>query len=215
MKKSREHRVGIMGGSFNPPHLGHLTMAEWVRDRLGLTKVVFIPTGRIDYKDDSHMVSAEDRLAMVRLAIKGNPYFEVNDIEVRNGNFTYTYRTLKSLHDLEPKCQFCFIVGADSLDYMEKWRHPEELFRLAEVVVVSRAGFSEACIQEKCNALRLAFGAQITQVPMPWIAISSTELRKQISEGKSVRYLLPNLVEQYIAEHELYHKNRMTFETRR
>lgn len=179
-------------------------IAEYVREALDLEEVRFIPTGQIYYKDSSQTADPGDRLEMVRLAIAGNTRFVADAMEIEREGDTYTFETLEALKAAEPETAFTFIVGADSLDYMERWKHPERIFRCCSVAAVLRPGFSGEQMTEKKQELERRFHGRIEIVPAPLIRISSTELRQRLAEGKSVRYLIPELVAEYIVRHGLY-----------
>jgi len=195
-----------MGGTFDPPHMGHLLIAETVREALSLEEIRFIPTGKIAYKDSSETAEASHRLSMVSLAIADNAYFSVDGMETEREEYTRTYQTLSLLKEQEPDTAFTFVVGADSLDYMERWVNPEQVFRLADIAAVIRPGFSQEAIFKKKQELETQFGGTITLVPMPEIGISSTEIRKRIAKGQSVRYMVPDSVAEYINRHGLYRR---------
>lgn len=200
-----KRKIGIMGGTFDPPHLGHLLAAEISAETLGLEKVIFVPTGKIPYKDSSRTSSAADRFNMTRLAISSNnPLFDICGVETENDDYSYTCDTLEKLNGLYPNSHLFFIVGADSLDYMERWREPERIFSLCSVIAVSREGFSADVSIAKKNELLEQFGADIHLISMPNIAISSSLIRKRAASGKSVRYMVPRLVADYIVEKGLY-----------
>ena len=193
-----------MGGTFDPPHMGHLMIAESVRTALELEEIRFIPTGKVAYKDNTLSASGQDRLEMVRLAIEGNPCFRIDATEVERQGTTYTFETMELLAKAEPDAAFTFIVGADSLDYMELWRYPERIFALCRVAAVMRPGFSKEQMEEKRQELIRRFGGQIVLIEAPQISVSSTEIRRRLQEGDSVRYLIPACVESYIKKHGLY-----------
>ena len=197
-------KTGIMGGTFDPPHIAHLAMAQRVYDCLGLDEVCFIPAGKIPHKDSSETASAEDRLEMVRLSVMGNPCFSVDPIEIERGGYSYTFETLEALNKNNSDTEFTFIVGADSLDYMERWREPERIFRCCKIAAVSREGFSDERMLFKKRELEKMFNADIEIVTMPLIAVSSTELRNQIRRGGSVRYLVRDEVLKYILKKGIY-----------
>ncbi|MBR5152380.1 MAG: nicotinate-nucleotide adenylyltransferase [Clostridia bacterium] len=199
-------QVGIMGGTFDPPHIGHLMIAETVRETLSLEEVRFIPTGQISYKDSRETAEAQHRLEMVSLAIQDNPYFSVDGMEVEREGYSYTWQTLTELRQKEPDTAFTFMVGADSLDYMERWVKPEIVFQMARIAVVLRPGFSLTAVEKKKKELEERFSADIIIVPMPEMEISSTEIRHRISQGKSVRDQIPEKVEAYIRQHQLYRR---------
>ena len=197
-------QIGIMGGTFDPPHLGHLMIAEQMRETLNLDQVRFMPNGQILYKEPSRMATTKQRLEMVRLAIQGNPAFVVDTTEIDWVGTTYTYQTMELLTQREPNAEFTFLMGADSLDYMERWKYPERIFSCCKIAAVLRPGFSNEHMQEKQRELESRFGARITLVESPQILLSSTELRQRLKDGKSVRYLIPEAVDAYIKKHGLY-----------
>ncbi len=197
-------QIGIMGGTFDPPHLGHLIIAESMREQLHLDEVRFMPNGKIAYKEVSHMATPQQRLEMVRLAIQDHSAFVVDSTEIDRAGTTYTYQTMEALVKQDPNAAFTFLMGADSLDYMERWKHPERIFPCCQVAAVLRPGFSFARAEEKKRELEKQFDARITLVESPQISISSTELRRRLREGSSVRYLIPESVEAYIRKHGLY-----------
>lgn len=197
-------QIGIMGGTFDPPHLGHLMIAEQMREALNLDQVRFMPNGQIFYKETSRMTTPKQRLEMVRLAIQGHPAFAIDTTEIDWIGTTYTYQTMEWLTQKEPEAEFTFLMGADSLDYMERWKYPQRIFRCCKIAAVLRPGFSLKQMQEKQKELESRFGARITLVESPQMLISSTELRQRLKDGKSVRYLVPEAVDAYIKEHGLY-----------
>ena len=197
-------QIGIMGGTFDPPHLGHLMIAECMRESLNLDEVRFMPNGEIAYKEASRMATPQQRLEMVRLAIQGNPAFVADSTEIERKSTTYTYQTMELLTERERDAAFTFLMGADSLDYMERWKNPERIFCCCTVASVLRPGFSRERMETKKRELEERFGARIILVEAPQILISSTELRQRLQEGRSVRYLVPKAVEAYIREHGLY-----------
>lgn len=200
----KKKKIGIMGGNFNPPHLAHLAVAEYAAQELGLDKVVFLPTGKISYKDSGENASAKDRFEMTRLAILQNPIFDISDIESVSEEYGYTCFTLERLKEIYKDAELYFIVGADSLDYMDRWKHPQRIFELSAIAVVDRQGFgSERCLN-KAEELKAEFGADIHFVKMPRIDISSSLVRKRIAGGQPVEDMLPDLVSDYIRENNLY-----------
>lgn len=197
-----------MGGTFDPPHIGHLAMAEEVLSAMDLEEVWFLPTGRIAYKDSQNLSLPRERLAMVRLAVAGHPRFKVNGMEAEREEVSYTYQTLQRLEREYPDTEFVFIVGADSLDYMERWREPSEIFCRCVVAAVNRQGFSKEQREEKRRFLEKTFGAEIQMISMPPIDISSTELRKRAARGQSLQPFVPEAVCAYIKEHGLYQSGK-------
>lgn len=206
MDKTTENKIGIMGGTFDPPHLGHLLSAEYTAAELELERVIFIPTGLKAYKSADNAASAADRYAMTAAATAANEKFDISDIEIRNAGINYTGDTLEKLHGIYPGTHFYFIVGADSLDYMDEWHEPEKLFRLCTVAAVGRPGFDKTQIFDKAESLKRRFNADIRYIDMPQIDISSSEIKNRIKAGKSVRYMVPGCVEEYIKREQLYFK---------
>lgn len=206
MDKTTENKIGIMGGTFDPPHLGHLLSAEYTAAELELERVIFIPTGLKAYKSADNAASAADRYAMTAAATAANEKFDISDIEIRNTGINYTGDTLEKLHGIYPGTHFYFIVGADSLDYMDEWHEPEKLFRLCTVAAVGRPGFDKTRIFDKVESLKRRFNADIRYIEMPQIDISSSEIKNRIKAGKSVRYMVPGCVEEYIKRERLYFK---------
>lgn len=206
MDKTTDNNVGIMGGTFDPPHLGHLLAAEYTAAELELDKVIFIPTGLKAYKSTENAASAADRYSMTKAATASNDKFDVSDIEIKNTEINYTGDTLEKLHGIYPETHFYFIVGADSLDYMDKWHEPEKIFRLCTVAAVGRPGFDTKRISDKSEELRRLFGADIRYISMPQVEISSTEIKNRVKTGQSIGYMVPDCVEEYIREKGLYLK---------
>lgn len=187
-------KVGILGGSFNPIHIGHLILAEEARQKLKLDKVFFIPIYLPVHKEAKDLLAAEKRLRMVKLAISGNPHFEALDIEVRRKGKSYTIDTLRGLRQLYPKVdKFFFIVGSDALNYLDSWKDIKEVMKLAKFVVASRPNYPLREISS--NVLPLVIEP---------VDISGYRLRQRIKDGESVRYYLPESVYRYIVKEGLY-----------
>lgn len=184
-------RLGVLGGSFDPIHLGHLILGETAREQLNLDKVMFIPAGNQWRKESRDVAAAEDRLAMVRLAVDGNSAFEVSTMEIDRDGPTYTVETLAQLHAESPGIEISFIVGVDALADMPHWKEPRRIFELATVCVAARVG--EAVEDDR-----------VTQVEMPEVNVSSSGVRDRVKEGESIRYLVPEAVERYVRQHGLY-----------
>lgn len=195
--------IAIFGGTFNPIHLGHLILAQEVQQSLNLSKIIFMPSGNPPHKDFYDIASPKHRFNMVKLAINENKYFEISDIEVNRFGKSYTYDTLLELKNVYDFKNIKFIVGFDTLKDMVTWKNIKNVIELADFIVVNRGGLEnhfEKIIQE--NSI-LAMGNFI-MVKIPNIEISSTMIRRRIAEKKSIKYLVPDNVIDYIYDHGLY-----------
>lgn len=194
-------RIGVYGGTFNPIHTAHLITAEEVCGQMHLDRMLFVPSANHPLKESDRLVDASTRLEMVNMAIAGNEKFECSDIEIRQpaGSKSYTVNTLMLLRDCykNQQVKFYLVIGMDNLTELHKWKEPEKLFLLSEVVVINRPGYF---IKDVDNE----FSRQVTFVPVTNIDISSTDIRNRIGENRSVKYLIPEAVENYIYEHNLY-----------
>lgn len=197
-------KTGIMGGTFNPIHLGHLLLAEQAREFTGLDEVMFMPSGNSYMKDSSEIASGEHRLAMTELAIEDNPFFSLSTLEMERGGATYTCDTLRILHQKHPRTQFYFILGADNLFSIENWKDPEIILGSCHLIVTARGDSKEADIEKQASHLEQKYHTQVILLPERKIDISSSEIRERLSKGKSVRYMVPDKVLTYIKEHQLY-----------
>lgn len=197
-------KIGILGGSFDPIHQGHLNIAEHARSEFGLDEVWFIPAGHSPNKQENEMTSAGIRAEMVALAIADYPYFKLSRIEVDAAETSYTYLTLLKLTEQYPDTQFYFIMGADSLDYLEKWRHPEIICQKAIILAAVRDDMDIAQIEQKIAALKALFAAEIYPIQGGRTDISSTTLRRQLNTCRTKPKLLPDAVWGYIRKYGLY-----------
>ncbi len=189
-------KIGVMGGTFDPIHHGHLVAASEVADRFALDEVVFVPTGQPWQKSDKIVSPAEDRYLMTVVATASNPRFSVSRVDIDRGGPTYTADTLRDLHRLVPEADLYFITGADALSQILSWHKVEELFELAHFVGVTRPGYELA-------DGHLPEGA-VSLVEVPAMAISSTDCRRRVGAGHPVWYLVPDGVVQYISKRNLY-----------
>ena len=199
----RTYRIGIMGGTFDPIHNGHLVAAEQAFDDLGLDLVVFMPAGRPAFKLDKKVTSGEDRYAMTLLATSDNPHFTASRFEIDREGVTYTADTLRQLHGLYPdNLRFYFITGADAIIDIVTWRDAADIARLARIVAATRPGYDLSNAQKVIDESGLPF--DVTYLEIPALAISSTYLRMRAELGQSLRYLTPDTVTGYIRKHGLY-----------
>jgi nicotinate-nucleotide adenylyltransferase len=190
-------RIGLFGGTFDPPHLGHLVLAEWARARLGLDRVVFMPAGTPPHKRGRRLTDAAHRLAMTRLAVRGNPAFSVSGLEARRVGPSFTVDTLQHFHARQPGARLYLLMGADSLADFPSWRGPGEIARLATLVVAARPGPADP-------AQGAVARGRVVMLDNPLVAISSSALRSRVRAGRSLRYLVPDAVAAYVARHGLY-----------
>lgn len=198
-------KIGIMGGTFNPIHMGHLLLAEWALDAAGLDEVWMMPTGCSYQKAACEdMASPGERFHMVSLAVENNARLRCDDREVRRRGYTYSYETLEELRSQYPREHFYFIFGADCLFTMETWKHPERIFANCSVLAAVRGNASTERMQVKIRELTARYHADIQLLPFLQLAISSTEIRERVSRGQSIRYLVPDKVIAYINDKGLY-----------
>ena len=197
-------KVGILGGSFDPIHKGHVHMALAAKKFLALDAVWLIPAGHSPNKEEQKMTPAENRYEMCRLAVSDLAGISVSRIEIDSAERSYTYRTLQKLTVQNPQHEFFFIMGADSLDYFEKWVHPEIISRLAHILVINRDAFTETDLNQKIAQLNARFSADITLIPCEKYPVSSSMLRARIAEGEPKPPELTDNVWEYICSHGLY-----------
>ena len=199
-------RIGIMGGTFNPIHTGHLLLAEHALETAELDEVWMIPTGcsYLKRKEGIDILPAKDRYQMVCLAIADNDKFRCLDIEIQRPGNSYSYETMEQLKREYPGNRFFFICGADCLYTMEHWKCPDRLFAVCEILAAVRGDADREGMQEKIAELESRFGAQIRLLPFRRIEISSSEIRQRRKEGLSVQYLVPDAVRKYMEEKGLY-----------
>ena len=203
-------KVGVMGGSFNPIHMGHLLLAEWVKEECGLDQILFIPAGCPYMKEGTELASGEDRLQMVLLAIEGIAEFSASSMEIARGGYTYTYETMEQLSMEAPDTEYSFIMGADCLFKMEYWKSPDRILKSCRLIAAARNGANLDEMKEKAKELENRFGGQITVVAFPEVAVSSTDIRERIKKKKSIRFLVPELVQKYMTDRGLYEEHGYT-----
>lgn len=199
-------RIGILGGTFNPVHMGHLIMAQDALEIFDLSKVLFVPCDLPPHKDASQLASAAHRAAMLEKAIEDNPDFEICDIEIRRGGTNYSIDTVRHLRKLHPRHDLFFIIGSDTLMELYQWKDIKELLRLCRFVTFIRPGFDPQKSSGKALKLEIGLSRNLIKnvVAVHQIDISASDIRYRAAEGMSIRYLVPSFVEIYIAEHNLY-----------
>jgi len=196
-------RIGVLGGTFNPPHLAHLVCASEAASQLDLDRVLLTPVARAPHKEAEHDPGAQERLELCRLAVAGDERLEICDLEVRRGGPSYTVDTLRELHARTPEDDLTFIVGGDIALGLPSWHEPDEVLRLATLAVAERAGAGRGDIAER---LRASFPDAAPPVffDMARLDISSSQIRRRVAEGRSIRYLVPDPVAEHIVRGRLY-----------
>ncbi|MBU3958227.1 MAG: nicotinate-nucleotide adenylyltransferase [Candidatus Omnitrophica bacterium] len=186
-------KIGILGGTFNPIHIGHLILAEETREKLSLDRIIFVPTNLPPHKDNSDIIPAQMRITMVKLAIQGNKYFLTSDIEIKRDGRSYTIDTIKEFKKKYPRDELYFIIGSDLLMYLDDWKDLNEIIKMVNFIVATRPAYP----LEKMPAY-------ISTIPIRAVDISGFEIRKAIRKNKSFRYLVPGSVYKYIIKNKLY-----------
>lgn len=205
MQEQTRRRVGLMGGTFDPIHIGHLMLAECAYEQFQLEQVLFLPAGNPPHKDKRNVGATDaQRIDMVRLAIEGNPHFKLDPEEMLREGYTYTKDTLNLLTQKHPDIDYYFIIGADSLMAFDTWYHPEEICRDSILAVAVRDQMGLEKIQAKMHELEERFQARIYLLQTPDIDIASSHLRQMRSQKRSIRYYVTDPVWQYIEEQALY-----------
>lgn len=199
-------KIGIFGGSFDPVHLGHLLLGEFCREQAQLDEVWFVPVKKAPHKTEGPIASDKHRMEMLGLATWGQLGFQVHDLEIQRGGISFTVDTLEELTHNYPETQFFFLMGADSLNDFGTWRNPERICQLATPLVVVRGGEPEPqwTVLEKYVKGDLAEIQRTHRIDFPAIDLSSSEIRKRVDEGRSIRFQTPRSVEEYIRTHDVY-----------
>ncbi len=187
-------RIGVLGGTFNPIHVGHLAMAQMALERMHLTKVVFVPAYIPPHKNPGVVAGAKHRYQMVKLAIDGNASFEISDFEMNKQDKSYTIDTMNYFFEFYPRdTKLYFIIGGDTLGHLRSWRYIDDILKIAEFIVVNRPG----CVKKSNDVKHHS-------VIMPGIDISSSYVRLRLLQDKTIRYFVPDKVLDYISQHQLY-----------
>lgn len=187
-------KIGILGGTFNPIHLGHLVLADEVKHKLALDKVIFIPANIAPHKEEKDLIDAAHRLKMVKLAVADNPNFEVNDIEIKRRGKSYSIDTIKALNEQYPSSfKLFFILGSDGLNYLDSWKDIKELMKLSKLVAAGRPNYPLRDLPKG-----------VLPVVIESLDISAFRIRQRIRNNEPIKYLLPEKVYSYIAKNNLY-----------
>lgn len=203
----KRKRIGIMGGTFDPIHMGHLILGEKAYEQFSLDQVLFMPAGNPPHKKNrAGRANDEQRVEMVRRAIDGNPHFALSLIEMNEAGYTYTYRTLENLKREHPDTDYYFIIGADSLVSFDTWREPERICQACTLVVAVRDHMSVETLHREVERLTSKYGGHFLLLDTMNIDVSSQLLRQWCREHKSLKYYVPDLVISYIEENHIYHR---------
>ncbi|NLV92064.1 MAG: nicotinate-nucleotide adenylyltransferase [Firmicutes bacterium] len=203
-QQETQQRLGILGGTFDPIHIGHLCLAQAALEELHLSQILFMPAARPPHKQDRAVTSAQARMEMVQRAVADNPAFAVSDLELARSGPSYTVGTLAQLGRLYPDYQLVLIIGLDSLLDMASWHRPEEILQSSHVAVAARPGFSFQDIEARLGSLFERYRSRIHFFSAPLLDISSTRLRELVRRGRSIRYLTPDEVADFVRREGLY-----------
>lgn len=203
-------RIGIMGGTFDPIHYGHLVIANEVLDKYNMEKIVFVPAGNPPHKEVTG-ASAWDRFLMTNMATLSNNKFIVSDIEIKSLEKSFTINTVRELIKKYENAEFYFITGTDAILELPNWYDTENLVKLCKFIGVSRSGYSTVEIEKKINEIKNSHDGQIELLRVPMLEISSTDIRERIKLKRSAKYLLPEMVEQYILKNNLYLEKKIDY----
>jgi nicotinate-nucleotide adenylyltransferase len=191
------HTLGIFGGTFDPPHFGHLIVAAHVREAMHLDRIMFIPAAVPPHKRDREITPGPARLAMVQAAIEGDPRSVASDIELKRGGVSYTIDSIRTLRQEMRGTQFTVLMGMDNLLDFLNWKEPQAILQEASIAVMTRPGYTVG--PEESGLLK-----QMHLCEVPYIGIAARDIRRRVADGRSIRYLVPDSVERYIKTHGLY-----------
>ncbi len=192
-------KIGILGGTFDPIHIGHLLVGRDAMDALELDRIIFVPASIPPHKMETEMAPAANRLAMVHLAVRDDPDFSVSEVDFWRSGPSFSIDTIARLREEFPENDLFFLIGEDNLEEIWSWKEPERLFRECRVIVIGRPGGGGMTVPSDLPG-------PATALDIHRIRLSSSEIREKIRQGRSIRYLVPREVERYIYEHRLYHE---------
>lgn len=197
-------KTGVLGGTFNPIHTGHLVIAENARDEFKLDEVLIMPAHIPPHKRTAHILDDDVRMEMIEKAVEGIDYFVPCDYEIRRKGVSYTSDTLTSLRDLYPDRELYLIMGADSLMNIESWHCPEIIFKSAHLLAAARDEANQRLLEAQADRLAQLYGASVYVLSVPKMEISSTMIRERVRMSRTIRYFVPETVRKYIEDHHLY-----------
>ncbi len=197
-------KLGILGGTFDPVHYGHLLLAETCRQQLSLDQVRLVPAGSPPHKTGMNITDGHARADMLQLAVSGYPEFVVDRREIRREGQSFTVQTLADFRNDFAEAELFFLMGADSLRDIPTWREPNRIFELATIVAVNRPGLPEPTYSQVVDWIGDDLAKRVKSVAMPGTDISSTDLRQRVRDGQGLRFLVPRAVEAYLDQHEVY-----------
>ena len=204
----RKKKIGIMGGTFDPIHLGHLILGEKAYEQFGLEKVLFLPSGNPPHKKDRNgRATDSQRVEMVRRAIAGNAHFGLSLLEMDGTGYSYTYRTLERLRREHPDEEYYFIIGADSLFTLEEWREPGRICQNCKIAVAIRDHTDRATLEKEMARISAKYQGTFFRLDTPDVEISSAHIREWIRDGETIRYYVPDPVREFIYENNIYAKD--------
>ncbi|QGG47239.1 nicotinate-nucleotide adenylyltransferase [Heliorestis convoluta] len=202
---SSKTKIGIMGGTFDPIHYGHLVTAEAAAERFNLSPVVFVPSGRPPHKQKQKVTDSRERLRLTELATLSNCRFRISDIEVKRTGYSYTIDTVQWFyHHYGPNLELYFITGADAIVEIMSWHQVERLIQYCQFIAVYRPGYERDHLHKTIAQWSVEFSQRIHLIEVPALAISSTDIRERLQKGRSIKYLVPEPVEHYIRAQQLY-----------
>ncbi|MFO8060651.1 MAG: nicotinate-nucleotide adenylyltransferase [Bacillota bacterium] len=204
---NQPRRIGFMGGTFDPIHHGHLVTAESVYDSFNLERVIFIPAGTPPHKPGTRVTSAHHRLNMTRLAVRSNPHFAVSEVEVRRDGPSYTIDTMRHFRTCYgPEAELYFITGVDAVIQIPEWKNAAGLFGICKFIAATRPGYPTENFFRFRDRLPARRRRGLKMLAVPALSISSSDLRQRVRQGRSIKYLVPEVVEQYILDNGLYRR---------
>lgn len=198
-------KIGIVGGTFNPIHLGHLMLGEYAYEECNLDEIWFMPNGNPPHKNIADIeVSTKERIDMLNLAIEEVAYFSLQTYEMNKKEISYSYKTLEELKALHPDDEYYFIIGSDSLFMLEHWKYPERLLKQCTIVAACRENIDMKLLEVQIAYIEEKYACSIILLRMPLLEISSSDIRKRVGVQKSIKYIVPEQVGIYIEENKLY-----------